>query len=118
MALFNDSEYPSSDYRTIPGNRAGFCLQRFSRMDDPEQRKSFGASITLEAALRLKGLDRKVFNNLLETAIHGRADLQEEGIRDGKDSALQITGLLPCPVRLRFWNSSLLSSTTSPGKTG
>lgn len=78
-----------------------FTSNGFSRLGDPQQRRQFGSALTLETALRIKQLDAKQFISLLETAIARQQS--EPGRNSGSvDPAqkLQITGLLPCPVRI------------------
>lgn len=86
------NEYPE----TIPV----FVANGFPGMKEDTQRKSFGATITLGNALAMKGLDSDTFLGLLQTAIDGKEALREEGIRSEEGASLNITGLLPCPVRL------------------
>ncbi len=81
-----------------------FTSNGFSRMQNPEERKRFGATIDLKTAMMLKNLDVSHFSKLLTEAIdnHRRpADLtlaQSEKREDGE--TIELAGLLPCPVRL------------------
>ncbi len=73
-------------------------------MDDSEQRAKFAKSISLKMALMLKQLDLKIFSNLLIEAIEQKdtnidATLAATTKVDDAE-ALNIVGLLPCPVRI------------------
>lgn len=74
-----------------------FTSNGFSRMEDPQLREQFGRSLSLETALRVKQLDPEQFLSLLESA----AGQNGAGVPPSSASErLQVTGLLPCPVRL------------------
>jgi ABC-type Fe3+ transport system substrate-binding protein len=77
-----------------------FVSNGFPQMDDPVKRKEFCQAITLGQALALKGLDSTVFTGLLESALDRSAGLREAGSRHDNLDAIEITGLLPCPVRV------------------
>ncbi|MDC7241372.1 MAG: ABC transporter substrate-binding protein [Spirochaetales bacterium] len=87
-------EYPE----TIPV----FVSNGFPQMENREKRESFGRSITLETALMLKALDLKIFTKLLEEAVEQKRNSADVTLNDGEfsEDALNIAGLLPCPVRL------------------
>ncbi|MCK5148485.1 ABC transporter substrate-binding protein [bacterium] len=81
-----------------------FTSNGFSKMEDVEQRAKFAKSISLKMALLLKHIDLKIFSNLLIEAIEQNdadVDATLAGASKIDDSdALNITGLLPCPVRI------------------
>jgi hypothetical protein len=81
-----------------------FTSNGFSQMDDAEKREQFAKSISLKMALMLKQLDVKIFSNLLIEAIeqedkNADATLAADKKSESKD-ALNVVGLLPCPVRI------------------
>ncbi|MDC7233860.1 MAG: ABC transporter substrate-binding protein [Spirochaetales bacterium] len=81
-----------------------FVSNGFPQMNDKEKREKFARTISLESALMLKQLDLKIFSGLLEEAItqkNGSVDatLNEAETKDDEE-ALNVVGLLPCPVRL------------------
>jgi len=81
-----------------------FVSNGFPQMQDREKREKFARTISLESALMLKQLDLKIFSKLLEEAIdqhNGSVDATLNQAEKSEDSeALNIVGLLPCPVRL------------------
>jgi len=81
-----------------------FVSNGFPQMEDRERREKFAKTISLESALMLKQLDLAIFSKLLAEAIdqhNGSVDatLNEVEKKDDEE-ALNIAGLLPCPVRL------------------
>ncbi|MCK5785477.1 MAG: ABC transporter substrate-binding protein [Candidatus Sabulitectum sp.] len=81
-----------------------FSSNGFPQMKHDSQRAKFARSITLETALMLKQIDLATFSKLLVEAIE-RDDAaidvtlaRSTGVKS-KD-ALNIVGLLPCPVRI------------------
>ncbi len=84
-----------------------FASNGFPQMKDDEQRAKFAGSITLETALTLKQIDMDTFVKLIVEAIeHDDSSidvtLAKSGKRnkDGEADALNVVGLLPCPVRI------------------
>ncbi|MCK5131412.1 MAG: ABC transporter substrate-binding protein [Candidatus Sabulitectum sp.] len=81
-----------------------FTSNGFPQMKHDKQRAKFARSITLETALMLKQIDFDTFSSLLVEAIE-RDDAAIDitlatstGVRNS--DALNIVGLLPCPVRI------------------
>lgn len=66
-------------------------------MKDKNMRKSFGKSISLEDALKLKKINLDTFINQLVEQIENTEDRSEKS-SEKKDS-VQILGVLPCPVQ-------------------
>jgi ABC-type Fe3+ transport system substrate-binding protein len=100
MARFNTAETLLAICEAHPATIPVFVSNGFPQMGDPEARREFGGRITLGHALQLKGLDSTVFTGLLEAAVDTAAGLHEAGVRRGADAALDVVGLLPCPVRI------------------
>lgn len=81
-----------------------FASNGFPLMKHSKQRARFAGSITLETALMLKQIDLDTFSNLLVEAIE-RNDAAIDvtlatSAHDRDSNALNIVGLLPCPVRI------------------
>lgn len=73
-----------------------FIANGFSQFKNQEQLNKMGASITLEQSLKQKGLGVDVFSQQLrEHLIEVGADDQGPG-----SDAINLVGLLPCPVRI------------------
>ena len=70
----------------------------FENLKDEAMRKSFGKSITLEAALKIKRLDPEAIQEKLIARIL-EAKEQEGGNSDKKET-IKIAGALPCPVKV------------------
>jgi len=81
-----------------------FVSNGFPQMQDREKREKFARTISLESALMLKQLDLAIFSKLLTEAIdqhNGSVDATLNQAEKKDDSeALNIVGLLPCPIRL------------------
>ena len=86
-----------------------FTSNGFQNMADSEQRKKLGGSVTLGMTLTLKQIDYDSFSGFLVEAIESRNNgtdltLNETKKKDSED-ALNIVGLLPCPVRIPLLES-------------
>ena len=81
-----------------------FTSNGFLQMEDTEKRAKFAKSISLKIALMLKQLDLKIFTNLLFEAIEQNDSAIDATLaattKVENSDALNIVGLLPCPVRL------------------
>ncbi|MBF0197576.1 MAG: ABC transporter substrate-binding protein [Planctomycetes bacterium] len=73
-----------------------FRANGFPQFDDLDKLKTFGSSITLSQALKLKGLNEDVFLEQLTSIIEESCN----GNLDDNEQALHLVGLLPCPVRI------------------
>lgn len=87
-----------------PETIAVFSSNGFPQMKHDEQRAKFARSITLETALMLKQVDMDTFTKLLVETIE-RDDAAIDvtlatSTKARKGDALNIVGLLPCPVRI------------------
>ena len=104
MNYFDENDTLYSIVEKYPQTIPVFTSNGFSQMGDEEKRKQFAKSISLKMALMLKALDLKIFSNLLIEAIEAEdknadATLAADKHSDSKD-ALDVVGLLPCPVRI------------------
>jgi len=104
MKYFNENSTLLEIVEKYPEAIPVFTSNGFSQMDDPEQRVKFAGSISLKMALMLKQLDLRIFSNLLIEAIEQKdtnidATLAAT-IKVDDAEALNIVGLLPCPVRI------------------
>ena len=81
-----------------------FASNGFPQMKDDDQRAKFAGSITLETALTLKQIDMDTFVKLIDDAIEQDASSIDvtlaKSTGEGNLDALNIVGLLPCPVRI------------------
>src|SRR6056297_1723045 len=81
-----------------------FTSNGFPQMAEPFKRQKFAKTINLKMALMLKQLDFAMFSNLLQEAIESQTEQVDATLASGKNSdsaeALNVVGLLPCPVRL------------------
>lgn len=80
-----------------------FADNGFPQMADQEKRERFGKTLSLEMALALKQLNKEAFVNTLEQAIaqnRDNADARLNAEQEKEASDVNITGLLPCPVRM------------------
>ncbi len=81
-----------------------FTSNGFTQMEDVEKRVKFAGSISLKMALMLKQIDLETFMSLLTEAIESGMNNIDATLADNKRSsdeeALNIVGLLPCPVRI------------------
>ena len=73
-------------------------------MEDEAKREKFARTISLKSALMLKALDLNIFTGLLNESIDQRRSSADatlrETVKSDSDEALNMVGLLPCPVRL------------------
>ncbi|MBK5251552.1 MAG: ABC transporter substrate-binding protein [Peptostreptococcaceae bacterium] len=75
----------------------------FENIKDEKQRNTIGKSITLEAALKMKKINAKIFENQLVDIIETGKNSQDEVLESNgasKDADVRIEGVLPCPVRV------------------
>jgi len=81
-----------------------FTSNGFPQMAEPSKRQKFAKTINLKMALMLKQLDFEMFSTLLKEAIENKNLSVDATLSSGQNSdaasALQVVGLLPCPVRL------------------
>lgn len=81
-----------------------FVSNGFPQMEDATKRVSMGKSIKLNAAVTMKKLDLDSFIRLLEEAIKGQSDNADITLQENKtvteSNALNVVGILPCPVRI------------------
>jgi ABC-type Fe3+ transport system substrate-binding protein len=80
-----------------------FTSNGFTHMSDPEKRKLFGKSVSLEMALMLRQLDYSTFERFLIEAIEApqnNTDATLAAAERDEQAELNVVGLLPCPVRL------------------
>ena len=82
-----------------------FSSNGFSKMEDKEQRAKLGKAIKLEMALMIKQIDYATFSSLLIQAIEQNdAEIDVTLATSNKvntaEEALNVVGLLPCPVRI------------------
>ena len=104
MKYFDENSTLLEIVEKYPETIPVFTSNGFSQMDDAEQREKFARSISLKMALMLKQLDVRIFSNLLIEAIEQKdtnidATLAATTKVDDAE-ALNIVGLLPCPVRI------------------
>ncbi len=103
MQYFNKNTRLSEIIEKYPKTLSLFISKGFSQMADENKRKSFAKNITLGMALSFKKIDYDTFANLLIQAIEANEStdisLNNEKIKI-EDEALNIIGILPCPVRL------------------
>lgn len=70
----------------------------FENIKDDSLRKSFGRSISLEEALRLKNISVEIFETqLVEKIENGKAGFRDQSM---KKEQVRIAGVLPCPVKI------------------
>ena len=90
------TEYPE----TLPV----FISNGFPQMADSKLRKQFASGINLKTALLLKQLDFYAFSDLLKEAIINKNENIDETLISStskyNEESLNVTGLLPCPVRI------------------
>lgn len=100
MTRFSATDTLAAICEAHPETIPVFVSNGFPQMGDGAARNEFGGRITLGHALQLKGLDSAVFTGLLEAALDTAAGLREAGVRREEKAALDVVGLLPCPVRI------------------
>ncbi len=75
----------------------------FENMRDEEQRKTFGKSISLEMALKLKKINVDIFVEQLLTMINDQQSQADKSLSKARQHAkkyeFKIEGVLPCPVK-------------------
>ncbi len=120
MKYFNENSTLLEIVEKYPDTVPVFTSNGFSQMADVEQRAKFAKSISLKMALMLKQLDLKIFSNLLVEAIEQKDTNIDATLaastRVEDAEALNIVGLLPCPVRiplLEQFNNFVKDYTTS-----
>jgi len=104
MAYFSSDDTLYRIVEDYPETIPVFVSNGFPQMSDREKREKFAKTISLQNALLLKQLDLAIFSSLLNEAIGQKtggvdATLAEAEKLDSEE-ALNIVGLLPCPVRL------------------
>ncbi|MEA1972978.1 MAG: ABC transporter substrate-binding protein, partial [Candidatus Cloacimonadota bacterium] len=81
-----------------------FTSNGFQQMNDEEKREKFAKSLSLKMALMLKQADLETFSKLLIEAIESKNDdvdaTLSSNVKVEDKEALDIVGLLPCPVRI------------------
>ena len=86
----------------FPETIAVFVSNGFPQMQDREKRETLGKNLSLELALTLKQFDKNEFEILLLEQINNSNT--EGGLSSGINKknieTIQITGLLPCPVKM------------------
>ncbi len=104
MDYFNKNSTLLEIVNTYPETIPVFSSNGFPRMSDAEKRNKFAASINLKTALLLKQLDYDTFSELLIEAIESQNNNIDETLTatktDNSAKAINISGLLPCPVRI------------------
>ncbi len=89
-----------------PQTLSVFSSNGFQNMEDAAQREKFAKSVSLQNALMLKQINYDSFAKFLVDAIESNQDnadisLTNTGTDSDADSkALNVVGLLPCPVRI------------------
>ena len=86
-----------------PETVAVFASNGFPQIEDAVQREQFGKMINLDAALKMKNLNRQTFISLLNeviTAERNSADATLARPEAKNEDGLHVVGLLPCPVRI------------------
>jgi ABC-type Fe3+ transport system substrate-binding protein len=79
-----------------------FISQGFNNFADKAVLENFGKKITLRNALIFKQINQDSFTKMLTDAIDEKDTISDHNVStaiDGNET-LQVTGLLPCPVRL------------------
>jgi len=81
-----------------------FTSNGFNQMDDADKRAKFAKTINLKMALMLKQIDLDTFSKLLIEAIESKNSNVDAtlsaSVKIEDAEALNIVGLLPCPVRI------------------
>lgn len=88
---------------TYPETIDFFVKKGFAQMQQPQMRKTFGSSITLEMALKLKQIEVKSFVEALEDLIEFTRNNQDTTLVErvfDPQAEVTIQGVLPCPVRM------------------
>ncbi len=104
MEYFNKNTTLYEIVTNYPQTKDVFIAQGFSQVEEQEKLETLGKAISLSTALNFKKLDYDVFVNLLIEAIDGvqeNVDVTLDKVSQSeKNHSLNITGLLPCPVRI------------------
>ncbi len=104
MKYFDEKDTLFEIVEKYPETISVFASNGFQQMEDKEKREKFAKTINLKTALMLKQLDIKSFTNLLIEAIESKNNTVDETLvsqnTEDSDKALNIVGLLPCPVRI------------------
>lgn len=69
----------------------------FDNLKDEGMRETFGKSINIETALKLKKIEFEVFENQLQERME---EAKKYKRRQNRGSGVSISGVLPCPVRV------------------
>ncbi|RUT79054.1 ABC transporter substrate-binding protein [Ancylomarina longa] len=81
-----------------------FASNGFKQLEDEKKRALFGKSLSLEMALKMKKLNVYTFSALLVEGIElNRKQIDgdlNQNKKEQKSDAIQVQGLLPCPVRV------------------
>lgn len=109
MKFFDENSTLLEIVEKYPETVAVFASNGFSQMANEEQRVKFGKSISLKMALMLKKLDLETFSGLLSEAIEKGNEVVDatlaKAVKSDSAEALNIVGLLPCPVRIPLLES-------------
>ncbi len=104
MEYFNENTTLWEITEKYPETIPVFTSNGFLQMEKSEQRAKFAKSISLKMALTIKQIDLKIFSNLLIEAIEQDDTTVDATLvattRVEDSSALNVVGLLPCPVRI------------------
>jgi ABC-type Fe3+ transport system substrate-binding protein len=104
MNYFNENNTLYEITDKYPETIPVFSSNGFPQMDDSEQREKFGKGINLKTALMLKKIDVSIFTNLLLEVIKQDNNSIDATLNENKKidhvSAINVVGLLPCPVRI------------------
>ncbi len=91
---------------TYPETLGIFTANGFSQLARPDQLESLGKMLSFEAAMKSKKKHAAIFMEMLNEVIEQHAGMQEEGVVSHHvDDTVQITGILPCPVKLPLLDS-------------
>ncbi len=101
---FNFEDTLKTIVDTYPETIPVFVSNGFPQMDDPEKRDGFADKITLKTALMLKQQNIETFAKLLRDRIDTQRNEVDatlaERVKHTDAEALNVVGLLPCPVRI------------------
>lgn len=83
-----------------------FANRGFENLRNETMRKLLGRTITIEAALKMKKIDREAFEEeMIQTIEHANPDILS-GLERAKvvnaTSDVRLTGILPCPIRIQM----------------
>ncbi len=81
-----------------------FVANGFTQMENAEKRESFGKTISLSFALKLKKINIDSFSELLIETIKQESEGIDSSLRvvekKKNENTIRLEGLLPCPVRI------------------